>query len=86
MKGNSSRALRAEEYRVNPDDRPGWVLASERTPMVGEQVYCASGDGTVLRVHGKTSDGSRLLQIKLELEKSAPFFAAASNVLVTPGA
>lgn len=84
IKSNSSRALRVEEYRVNPEERPGWILASERTPTVGESVYCANGAGTVLSVHGKTGDGSRLLQIRLETEKAPPFFAAASNVLVMP--
>jgi len=37
----------------------------------------------VLSVHGKTGDGSRLLQIRLG-DGTPPFFAAASNVLVMP--
>jgi hypothetical protein len=47
-------------------------------------VYCAGGPGEVVSVHGKTGDGSRLLQIRLEDEAARPFFAAASNVLVAP--
>lgn len=84
-KGNSSKALRAEEYLVSPDDRPGWVRGSEQQPQIGQEIYCAGGVGAVVSVHGKTGDGSRLIQIQLE-EVKAPFFAAASNVLVPPPA
>lgn len=84
-KGNSARSLRADEFRVTDTDRPGWVRGSDRTPCVGEEVFCAGGNGVVLRVHGKTGDGSRLLQIQLSDEKAPPFFAAASNTLVAPG-
>jgi hypothetical protein len=76
--------LRAEEFRVDPDNKPGWVRGTERSLAVGEDVFCAGGDGTVLSVHGKTGDGSRLLQIRLSDEKAPPFFASASNVLVLP--
>lgn len=85
-KGNSTKRMRAEEFRVDPEERPGWVLASDRTPGVGEEVFCAGGPGSVASVHGKTGDGSRLLQIRLSDETAPPFFAAASNVLVQPGA
>jgi hypothetical protein len=83
-KGNSAKRMRVEEFRVNPEDRPGWVLGTERIPSVGEEVFCAGGEGTVLSVHGKTGDGSRLLQIRLADEGAAPFFAASSNVLLMP--
>ena len=83
-KGNSTRRMRAEEFRVDPDAMPGWILGSERTPAVGEEVICAGGPGSVAFVHGKTGDGSRLLQIRLSDGNSPPFFAAASNVLVSP--
>jgi hypothetical protein len=52
---------------------------------VGEAVVCAGGEGTVISLHGKTSDGSRLVQIRLSEEGSPPYFAAASNVLVEDG-
>ncbi|MEX2583606.1 MAG: hypothetical protein WD766_10040 [Gemmatimonadota bacterium] len=84
IKGNSTKRLREAEFRVSPEERPGWVLASERTPGVGQTVYCAGGEGTVISLHGKTGDGSRLLQIRLATEPKHPFFAAASNVLVEP--
>lgn len=83
-KGNSTKRMRPEAFMVDPDDRPGWVLGSVRTPSVGEEVYCAGGPGMVASVHGKTGDGSRLLQIRLSNEDAPPFFAAASNVLVEP--
>lgn len=84
MKGNSTKALRGTDFRVSPEMRPGWVFGSERTPEVGETVYCAGGEGTMAALHGKTGDGSRLLQIHIA-DVKAPFFAAASNVLVSPG-
>jgi hypothetical protein len=83
-KGNSTRRMRPEEFRVDPEERPGWVRGSSRTPAVGEEVYCAGGAGSVASVHGKTGDGSRLLQIRLADETAPPFFAAASNVLILP--
>jgi hypothetical protein len=85
-KGNSAKSLRAEAFRVNPEDRPDWVRGSVRTPAVGEEVYCAGGVGVVASVHGKTGDGSRLLQIRFADEKAPPYFAAATNVLIAPGA
>jgi hypothetical protein len=51
---------------------------------VGETVYCAGGEGTVVSVRGKTGDGSQLVEIRLATA-SAPFYAACSNVLVMPG-
>ncbi len=84
-KGNSTKRMRAEEFRVDPEERPGWIRGNTRTPTVGEEVFCAGGAGSVASVHGKTGDGSRLLQIRLSEEGTPPFFAAASNVLVSPG-
>lgn len=83
-KGNSTKRMRAEEFLVVPEDRPGWVRGSDRTPLVGEDVYCAGGEGSIASVHGKTGDGSRLLQIRLSDDAAPPFFAAASNVLISP--
>jgi hypothetical protein len=51
---------------------------------VGEEVCCAEGVATVNRLLGKTSDGSRLLELILPDRPRHPFFAAASNVLVAP--
>jgi hypothetical protein len=39
----------------------------------------------VIKVHGRISDGSRLLELRLlDVQDAPPFFAAASNVLVQP--
>lgn len=84
-KGNGSKSLRNTDFLVDQEQRPGWIRASERAPEVGESVFCAGGEGSVVSLHGKTGDGSRLLQIRLPDAKAPPFFAAASNVLVAPG-
>jgi hypothetical protein len=81
---NSSKRIDPASFQVDPDMRPGWVSGADRVPEVGEAVFCAAGEGEVIRVHGKTGDGSRLLELRLPDPKSKPFFAAASNVLVTP--
>lgn len=83
-RSNTAKRVRIEDFFVSPEDRPGWVLANERLPDVGEEVYCVGGVGVVRAVLGKTSDGSRLLEIQLEEPQTKPFFAATSNVLVTP--
>ncbi len=57
------------------------ALSASRLP--GRPSTCAGGEGTVVSIQGKTGDGSRLLQIRLE-ETKAPFFAASSNVLLKP--
>jgi hypothetical protein len=83
---NSSRRLTDSELYVDPEARPGWTSGIERIPRQGEEVYCASGPAEVVRVLGKTGDGSRLLELRLPDPKAKPFFAAASNVLVKPAA
>jgi hypothetical protein len=79
------RKLNAELH-VDREARPGWVSGSERTPAVGEEVFCVAGMGEVVKVLGKTGDGSRLLEVKLPDPGTKPFFAAASNVMVAPSA
>jgi len=78
---NSSRRLRIENLRVEPTAHPGWSTGVDRVPAVGERVQCADGVAEVVRVLGRTGDGSRLLELSLE-DRPQPFFAAASNVLV----
>lgn len=75
--------LRMVDFRVSDGDRPGWVRGNVRSPAVGETVYCAGGEGTVVSVRGMTGDGSRLVEIRLAAT-AAPFYAAGSNVLVMP--
>ncbi len=77
-------ALCIEDFRVRLTDRPGWVWGTARLPQQGEEIFCAAGMGTVTALHGKTGDGSRLVQIGLENAVRRPFFAAASNVLLAP--
>lgn len=77
-------ALRIEDFQVRLADHPGWVWGTARLPQQGEEIFCAAGMGTVTALHGKTGDGSRLVQIGLTNAARRPFFAAASNVLLAP--
>lgn len=82
---NSARRIGRESMQVAESlDRPGWVPATERLPAVGEEVQCAEGMGQVVRVLGKTGDGSRLIELALPDRPRQPFFVAASNLLVPP--
>ena len=81
---NSSRALRPEQLRVNTTDHPDWQSGSGRTPQQGSNVLCTAGLAEVVRVLGKTGDGSRLLELRLLDGKHPPFFATASNILLPP--
>jgi hypothetical protein len=85
-KSNGAKRLRAEDGRVDPEARPGWMMGAARVPTVGEEVVCAGGTGEVVALLGKTGDGSRLLEIRLRDPEARPFFAASSNVLVAPAA
>lgn len=76
---NTTRVAR-ESLRISSVEPDGW-LASERVPSVGEYVYCTDGPAEVVRVLGRTSDGSRLLELRCP-ERPQPFFASSSNVLV----
>ena len=84
MHFNTSRRIDSATLHVDPEARPGWISGLERCPGVGEEIFCAQGVAEVVRVLGKTSDGSRLLELRLPTEKTPPFFAASSNVLVAP--
>jgi hypothetical protein len=81
---NSATRRLSAELHVDTAARPGWVSGLERVPVVGEEVFCAAGIGRVVKVLGRISDGSRLLEVKLDAPEAKPFFAAASNVLVAP--
>lgn len=82
--GNSSRRIRRDSLRVKGAERPGWSSGNERLPRVGDAVYCAAGLAEVIRILGRTGDGSRLLELSLPDQPRQPYFAAASNVLVPP--
>jgi len=70
--------------RVDRSARPGWKTGREQPPDPGQLVYCTEGMAEVVRVVGKTGDGSRLLELRLLEKEAPPFYAAASNVLVMP--
>ena len=76
--------LSPEKLKIDRGARPDWPTGADRTPLVGEEVYCTEGLCSVVRVLGRTGNGSRLLELRLDGERK-PFFAASSNVLVHPG-
>ncbi len=78
----SSRRIHPESLKVDAAAHPGWLTGAQRTPVLGDVVYCTEGMGQVVRVLGRTQDGSRLLELHLADGRREAFFAAASNVLV----
>lgn len=84
MFSNSTKRMTLEELTVNSNDQPEWLSGTERLPAIGELVLCTGGLAEVIKLLGKTGDGSRLLELRLVDGKAPPFFAAASNVLVKP--
>jgi len=78
---SASRAHR-DSVRITSVEPPGWHAEPGRIPGPGEVVYCVEGSAEVVKVLGKTSDGSRLLELRLPDRPKSPFFAASSNVLV----
>lgn len=84
MSISNARRIERETLTVDHEARPGWISGVERIPGAGEEVLCAAGAATVIRLLGRTSDNSRLLELKLVSGDGKPFFAAASNVLVPP--
>lgn len=81
---HNNRRINSADLHVDPAARPDWPSGAERTPSIGEQVYCTGGIAEVVRLLGKTGDGSRLLELKLPVTAAKPFFVAASNILVAP--
>lgn len=80
--GNSSKRVPRESLRVDATAEPGWRSGSEQLPAVGDTVRCSEGLAEVVKINGRTGDGSRLLELALPDRPRQPFFAAASNVLV----
>ena len=81
MQNNSSARLKLEALRASSIEMTGWSVSPDRTPMVGDVVQCVDGQAEVVRVHGKTSSGSRLLELRVAGSDGKAYFAAASNVL-----
>ena len=84
MIANSSKRLKPDDLQIDRESQPEWLTGKDQVPRVGETVLCTNGMAEVVKVLGKTGDGSRLLELRLHGEKSPPFFAAASNVLIRP--
>jgi len=86
MAANSSRRIRMDDLVVERSGkRVHWRSGADRIPRVNDRVYCTEGMARVVKVLGRISDGSRLLELRLlDVADAPPFFAAASNVLVQP--
>ena len=85
MSANTSRRIRKDDLVVDrADGRTHWRTGADRIPVADDRVYCTEGMAEVVRVLGRISDGSRLLELRLIDRQAPPFFAAASNVLVQP--
>ena len=69
---------------VDSEAHPDWRSGDAVALRVGDPVYCTEGMAEIIRILGKTGDGSRLLELRLPDPKAKPFFAAASNVLTAP--
>ena len=81
---NHSRASR-ESLRISSVEPTGWEPSLGRVPRVGDVVYCTDGPAKVVKLLGRTSDGSRLLELRCG-DESRPFFASSSNVLLKAAA
>jgi hypothetical protein len=81
--GNSARRIRTDELHVDVELYPTWISGKDQVPLAGTFVLCTAGLAEVVKVLGKVSDGSRLLELRLE-GVNQPFFVAASNVRVAP--
>ena len=78
---DTSRVPR-DSVRISAVVEPGWESVEGRIPAVGERVWCVEGPAEVVRLCGRISDGSRLVELRLADRPSTPFFAASSNILV----
>jgi hypothetical protein len=81
---NNSRRLKPEELQIDRTQQPEWQSAEEAPVVAGSVVLCTAGLAQVVKVCGKTGNGSRLLELRLAEGDQHSFFAAASNVLVRP--
>ena len=79
--GNTTRTKR-EDLRIGGSAEGEWQVRP-RTPAVGEVVRTVEGPAEVIRVLGKVSDGSRLLELRIDRDGPV-YFAATSNVLQRP--
>jgi hypothetical protein len=76
---NTSRLSR-KLLHISSHEREGWEVSAD-TPALEAVVLSVEGFAKVVRVLGKVSDGSRLLELKIVDREGPSFFAATSNVL-----
>ena len=81
MTSDERAARRQDRLRIASIDLPGWCTGDGSVPQVGECVFCLDGQAEVVRVLGRTGDGSRLIELRLAEGPKAPYFAASSNIL-----
>ncbi len=79
-----TKPIDAAELRIDRSAHPDWPTGGEQPPARGQHVYCLGGMAEVMRILGKTGNGSRLLELRLLDQAAPPFLTAASNVLVAP--
>ena len=80
---NTAR-IRRELLHISSHEREGWEVSTQ-TPAVGAEVLSVEGLATVVKVLGKVSDGSRLLELQIAGRDGPSFFAATTNVLQEKG-
>ena len=76
---NTSRVPR-KLLDISSHPQDGWEVMSS-TPTVGTVVLSVEGLAKVVRVLGKVTDGSRLLELEIVDREGPSFFAATSNIL-----
>jgi hypothetical protein len=76
--------LNPRDQRLDRTTHPEWPTAAECNPLTGDEAYCTAGRARVVRVLGKTGNGSRLLELSVAAQPRVSFYAAASNVLIAP--
>lgn len=81
---NSANRVRPQDLQIDKTVQPDWAAGTDAKLVAGDVVLCTAGLATIIRLRGKTGDGSRLLELKLVEGDPHPFYAAASNVLVRP--
>ena len=76
---NTSRLARGL-LNISTYPRDGWAVSVD-TPPIGAEVLTVEGLARVVRILGKVSNGSRLLELEIVDREGPSFFAATSNVL-----
>lgn len=81
MPSDDTPPSRRNRLRVSSMEPAGWCAGDGTVPYVGERVFSVGGEAEVVRVLGRTGDGSRLLELRLANGSKTPYFAASSNLL-----